>query len=209
MEGDLQPTEGTGAIPQAAPGASPVPEKSGRLHALGLKLRAFPVFDLRRGMASTFFCVPAKISSDGNAFGHWLLSNLSDASRAEVDIELLRAAITYATRYDEAQKVAAIGTAVSFSTLTNVSTRKAYLAGFAAARDLRAPLVVKIELIPTGTPPLRFAELVAYLKAVVSRVFVSVPDLKDPKWHLGQLGAAGIGVMVNPDDGADVVIEKA
>lgn len=209
MGGDLQTSDSTEPHAGVASGARAVPEKSGPLHAVGLKLRAFPVFDLRKGVASTFFCVPARISSGGNKFGHWLLSEVGDVSRAAVDTELLSAAITYAARYDDAKVLAAIGVSVSFSTLVQADTRNAYLSAFARARDLKTPLVVKIELVPQGTLAGRFAELVAYLRPFVRRVFVSVPDLRHRMWETGQLGAAGIGTLVAPEDGYDAITAKS
>jgi hypothetical protein len=62
---------------------------SKRLGGRGLAVRALPVFDLRKGAATTFACVPSRMGSDTNAFGHWLLQGLDEASLASLDLEML------------------------------------------------------------------------------------------------------------------------
>ena len=197
----------------AAPpgGGSATPHRGqSRLSELGLIVRAVPVFDLRKGTASTFFCIPARVTSGGNAFGYHLLSGALESTLAAVDLELVDSAIAYAARFDEAKIIAAIGTTVSYSTLAEPKSRAAYLAKLKTASFPNNPLVVKVEMIPPGTPTERLSTIVSYVKAGGWRAFVSVADFQARTWTAGSVAAvAGIGLMVEPADDAAVVQQKA
>lgn len=176
---------------------------------LGLSVRAIPVFDLRKRAASTFFCVPSRVSSNQNAFGYYLLQGLSDATLPEVDLELADAAIAYAARFDRDKVIAAIGTTVSYTTLADPRARAAYLAKLKSASFPNNPLIVKIELIPPGTPTERLATVVGYVKSGGWRAFISVSDFRSRTWTSGAISATGIGTMLEPTDDAPTVRQKA
>ncbi|MBP6014279.1 MAG: hypothetical protein KBA31_18770 [Alphaproteobacteria bacterium] len=183
---------------------------SNRLKGIGATARAFPVFDLRRGTASTFFCVPARIGAAGNQFGHWILAQHDEASLASIDLAFLDDTIAYARRFAEQNIMAAIGTTVSFSTIARAQSRTLYLEKLNAAREqVVTPLVVKVDLIPPGAPSARLGEIVTTLRAAVRRVFVTVPDSRDRMWSPGAIGAAGLGITLTPQDDAESAQKKA
>jgi hypothetical protein len=184
---------------------------SKRLGGRGLAVRALPVFDLRKGTASTFACVPSRMGSETNAFGHWLLQGLDEASLASLDLEMLDVMIGYAKRFSDAKLIAAVACTVAYSTLTNPRARKDLLDKLNAAKDATStPLLIKIELIPTGTPTFRLSEVVQYLKAAVRLVFVSIDEVQGRStWNPGAVGASGIGLMLKPEDDAATARAKA
>ena len=182
---------------------------SDRLKGIGATARAFPVFDLRRGTASTFFCVPARIGAAGNQFGHWILAQHDEASLASIDLAFLDDTIAYARRFAEQNIMAAIGTTVSFSTIARAQSRTLYLEKLNAAREQKTPLVVKVDLIPPGAPSARLGEIVTALRAAVRHVFVTVPDSRDRMWSPGAIGAAGLGITLTLQDDAESAQKKA
>jgi hypothetical protein len=175
---------------------------SKRLGGRGLAVRALPVFDLRKGAATTFACVPSRMGSETNAFGHWLLQGLDEASLASLDLEMLDVMIGYAKRFSDAKLVVAIACTVAFSTLTNPRSRAAIIGKLNAAKDVTStPLLIKLELIPPGTPTIRMAEVVQYLKAAIRLIFVSIDDVQGrADWNPGAVGASGLGIMLKPED---------
>ena len=183
---------------------------SKRLAGTGSTVRAFPVFDLRRGTATTFFCVPVRTSSEGRQYGHQLLAHNDETSLAAIDLAFLDDTIAYARRFAQQKLVVAIGTAVAFSTIAHPQSRRTFIDKLTAARSLETtPLVVKIDLIPPGTPTTRLAEIVTALRLGVQRVFVTIPDARDRTWNPGAIGAAGLGFQLNPTETADNAAAKA
>lgn len=207
MQGPEQNNPGGSAEPGGAAPQPRIPKT--RLGGLGLSVRAIPVFDLRKQSASTFFCVPSRVSSSQNAFGYHLLQSVAEATLPEVDLELVDAAIGYARRFDQDKVIAAIGTTVSYATLADPRSRAAYLAKLKSASFANNPLVVKIELIPPGTPTERLAAIVGYVKSGGWRAFMSVSDFRSRTWTSGTISATGIGTMLDPGDDAAIVREKA
>lgn len=175
---------------------------SKRLGGRGLAVRALPAFDLRKGTATTFACVPSRMGSETNAFGHWLLQGLDEASIASLDLEMLDVMIGYAKRFSDAKLIAAIACTVAYSTLTNPRARKDIVDKLNAAKvETSTPLLIKIELIPPGTPTFRLSEVVQYLKGAVRLVFVSVDEVQGrATWNPGAVGASGLGLMLKPED---------
>ncbi len=184
---------------------------SKRLGGRGLAVRALPVFDLRKGAATTFACVPSRMGAETNAFGHWLLQGLDEASIASLDLEMLDVMIGYAKRFSEAKLIAAIACTVAYSTLTNPRARKDILDKLNVAKAATStPLLIKIELIPSGTPTFRLSEVVQYLKGTIRLVFVSIDEVQGrATWNPGAVGAAGIGLMLKPEDDAAAARVKA
>lgn len=183
---------------------------SKRLSGAGATVRAFPVFDLRRGTATTFFCVPMRSSSEGRQFGHGLLAQHDEASLAGIDLAFLDDTIAYARRFAEKKLIAALGTSVAFSTIARPQSRRTYIDKLNAARSLTTtPLVVKVDLIPAGTPTTRLAEIVTALRFGVQRVFVTIPDARERTWNPGAIGAAGLGFQLHPTESADTAGAKA
>lgn len=175
----------------------------------GLAVRALPVFDLRKGTATTFACVPSRMGSETNAFGHWLLQGIDETSLASLDLEMLDVMIGYAKRFSDARVIAAIACTIAFSTLTNQRARRDVLDKLNAAKGaINTPLLIKIELIPTGTPNYRLSEIVQYLKGAVRLVFVSIDDMQGrATWNPGAARASGFGVMLKAED--DVASARA
>lgn len=183
---------------------------SKRLAGSGATVRAFPVFDLRRGTATTFFCVPTRSSAEGKQFGHRLLAQHDEASLAAIDLAFLDDTIAYAKRFAQQKLIAAIGTAVAFSTMARPQSRKSFVEKLNAARALATtPLVVKVDLIPAGTPTTRLAEIVTALRFGVQRVFVTVPETRERTWNPGAIGAAGLGFQLSPTETAEGAGTKA
>lgn len=184
---------------------------SKRLGGRGLAVRALPVFDLRKGTATTFACVPSRLGSETNAFGHWLLQGLDEASLASLDLEMLDVMIGYAKRFSDAKLLAAIACTIAFSTLTNPRTRKAVVDKLNGAKDTTTtPLLIKIELIPPGTPTFRLSEVVQYLRGAARFVFVSIDEAQGIRtWNPGEVAASGFGILLKPEDDVASVRAKA
>lgn len=182
-----------------------------RLGGRGLAVRAVPVFDLRKGTATSFVCGPSRAGADGNAFGHWLLEALDEDVLAALDLQMLDVMVGYATRFSDAKLTASIACTVALSTLKNPRSRKVYLDKLVAAKQTTdTPLLIKVELIPPGTPAIRLSEVLSYLRALVRFIFVSIDHVQDlSTWGPGTVGAVGLGLMLKADDDAAAAREKA
>jgi len=180
---------------------------SGELAKHKLELRLFPVFDLRKRLASTLFCVPIRMETGGGLkLGHWLVESLAEPDAAAVDLELLKIAIDYAKRFEGSSATAAVGTSVSFATLINVRHRKDYVAALnAVTLPPTNPLVIQIESLPSGTPMARIADTINQVGQSANHVLMTIPASAtgDLMWKMGALGATGIGInlMGREDDG--------
>jgi hypothetical protein len=95
--------------------------------------------------------------------------------------------------------------------LTNPRARKDVIDRLTAAKGATStPLLIKIELIPPGTPTFRLAEVVQYLKPAVRLVFVSIDEVQErATWNPGAVGASGLGILLKPEDDAASVRVKA
>jgi hypothetical protein len=118
--------------------------------------------------------------------------------------------IGYAKRFSDAKLMAAIACTVAHSTLTNPRARKDVIDRLTAAKGATSTPLIKIELIPPGTPTFRLAEVVQYLKAAVRLVFVSIDELQErATWNPGAVGASGLGILLKSEDDAASVRVKA
>ena len=178
--------------------------------ASGVAVRALPMFDLRRGTSATFFCVPARRSAEGWRFGHQLLSYQDEATLAATDLAFLDDTIGYARRFAAQKLIAALGTAVAFSTVARSQSRRLIIEKLNAARSLTTtPLVVKIDLIPPGTPATRLDEIIKSLQAGVDRVFLTLPEERERTWTPGAIAAAGLGIQLGRLETSETATFKA
>jgi hypothetical protein len=156
---------------------------------LKLKLAFLPLWDLRRRKSSALRAMP--LDAEGRAVRHQALG-VTTREIADIEIALLRAAIAYAARLNEAGSLCAVGADVGYETLCCYAARNRYIA---ALREIaptpRNPLLLRIVEIPSGAPEGRLAELVAMLHRDHVRVATA---FEQPAPHLEtRLGADGIG----------------
>jgi len=166
---------------------------SGIAQCAELTLELAPSCDLRRDVVSTFFCTPVRTVEGRRLAGAAALGNIDVRDRPWVDEAMLLHSLMHVNRLARSRTVVAIGTSVSFETLAWSRGRRLYqdaLRGMEAAAN--PLLVVKIEGVPIGTPPVRLAEIVATLRPFVRHVLLQLSgdDLK--LTGSGNLGVAGI-----------------
>ena len=167
-----------------------------KLQKHGRHLALFPVWKLKKRQCTTLFLVPFFMAADQSTIGgQRSLAGLDAAKIAEIDITILKAASAYALRVQDANQICAIGVGVGYETLSRLHTRVRYLAALQCIRAPHtAPLLVKIEQIPTGTPLARVAELTTMLKSQDARVsveFQAIDAIPDVDVRLGAIGIGG------------------
>jgi len=191
-------------MPAAAPDTIPKPqlrelERIGEIQSwlseYGLKAMFFPVWDLQRRKSNALVLTRFADGADRLAAvgGHLFDSN--DCKQvADVEIALLDAAGAYAGRISAARKVCAVCVGVSYDTLSVFQSRIRYITVLQKMRLLpSAPLMLKIEQIPEGTPAARIGELAAMLKFPNVRVILDFQSLKAiPKFDF-RVNAVAIG----------------
>lgn len=156
---------------------------------LKLRLAFLPLWDLRRRKSSALRAMP--LDSEGAAVRHQALG-VTTREIAAVEIALLRAAIGFAARLNEAGSLCAVGADVGYETLCCYGARNRYFAALGEALPTpRNPLLLRIVEIPPGAPEGRLAELVGMLHRDHVRVATAfeqpAPQLQT------RLGADGIG----------------
>lgn len=150
------------------------------LARLGLNAGFIPIWDISRKVSSALFLAPL-IGSDEAVVscGLALLAGLNPKAMAEVEISLLLAAEAYAYRLNEERKICAVGTSVSYDTLSTFQTRIQFITALQKTNPPAAnPLLLQIEEIPTGTPPVRLGELAAMLARPNVRLTLEFESLR-------------------------------
>ncbi|MEI9991958.1 MAG: hypothetical protein WDM86_18205 [Rhizomicrobium sp.] len=168
----------------------------------GLRLGFLPVYDLRRGTASTFLCTPTRGAPAEPA----TLDGIDPRVRPSLDVAMLERCLLL-TREIAARRLTAAAVApVSFETLASPRGRRLYQSALRRAGAVENPfLVVKIEDVPPGTPAARLAEIVAMVRAHARRVFAQLPSAQARLIEGGRLGATGLFAKF-PDESGPAAI---
>ena len=125
------------------------------------------------------------------------------------EITLLYAAHAYAHRIRNARRICAVGSSVSFETLTNFAARVRFITALKSlSLSAECPVLLKIEEIPAGTPLNRLAEMISMLTIPNLRFALQfVSHLAVPRAINIRLGAAGLGCSL--PKGADETLAAA
>jgi hypothetical protein len=158
----------------------------------GFRFGFAPVHDLRRGTLPTFFCETVRLNDPKTPIERGNVSSIGSREFPRYDQAMLLHALTFSRRLNDAGIIAAVGVSVSFETLAWPKGRQYYWNALRAANCAENPfLIVRIDMIPPGTPHARLAELVAAVRAETKRVFVHLPDDGLNMLQDARLGAAG------------------
>jgi hypothetical protein len=161
---------------------------------MGLEIGLFPVWDIVRSNSSCVYV-------SGYPAGHPVLTctrrQLSRAASlvTEAEITLLYAAHAYAHRVRNSGRICAVGSAVSFETLTSFNARIRFVTALKSlSLSAECPVLLKLEDIPIGTPQANLAEMISMLAVPNLRFilqyhsYMAIPDAINIR-----LGAMGIG----------------
>jgi hypothetical protein len=159
-----------------------------------------PGYDLRRDVASTYFCVPARGDSTGGLLESAALADLDPRVRPALDVALLEHSLKFSRHLLKNGIVAGVGASVSFETLAWSRGRQLYQQALRANDALNNPyLILKVCDVPPGTPETRLAEVVAILRPLAKRLFLQL-SVSEAPWRLcGQLGITGFVAALRPD----------
>ena len=129
---------------------------------------------------------------------------------SNLELRLLRAAGEHAQRVHATQKACAVGTSVSYDTLSSFAGRVRYITTLKEVRTSPVcPLLLKIEDIPQGVNLGRLGEIMNMVAVPNVRFLLEFSE-RIPEMEF-KLGAAGIGVAL-PDDcspnKAESILEK-
>jgi hypothetical protein len=172
----------------------------------GLRLGFQPVYDLRRGAASTYLCTPFRPAEEMPAS----LSAVDPRDRPSLDEAMLDHSLKLTRDIAAAHRTAAAATPVSFETLASPRGRRLYQLALKSADAAANPLiVVKIEDVPQGTPAARLAEIVATIRPYARRIFVQLPGADMRLNEAGQLGATGVFAALPQDCGSSAALALA
>jgi hypothetical protein len=171
------------------------------LHSLGLELGLFPFWELAKAKSACLYACAypgrtrPKLGCTRQALS-WHPDKVVDA-----EIAILYTAHAYAHRVHGAQKVCALGAAVSYETLSSFNSRIRYITALKSLTvPPECPILLKLDSVPPGTPLGRLAELVSMLSIPNLRItihfesYAALPDKIDIR-----LGAAGIGCTMPPN----------
>lgn len=173
---------------------------SGVAGCADLAVEFTPVCDLRRGTASTFFCTPVRADKDGPVSGSNALKGIDPRDRPWLDEAMLEHALEFAREIAKSNHIAAIGTSVSFETLAWSRGRRLYQNALRSLDAATSPfLVVKIDDVPAGTPPMRIAEIVSTIRHFAKRIVLQLPHTEVKPMETGILGIAGFIAALPPD----------
>ena len=162
---------------------------------LGLGMGFFPIWELQRRLSSSLLLLPFLGSVDHVAVsGRTMLSSLGSKQIAEMEIALLNAVSAYAQRLTDERRICAIGTGVSYETLSGFRSRIQYITALQKLRLLPAtPLLLKIQNIPVGTPAARIGEIAAMLARPNLRLTLEFQSLRAVPTFAFRLSASGLG----------------
>ncbi len=170
---------------------------------MGRKLGFFPLWDLKKQTSSALLLAPVALAGKQGGEPHGInASTLAphgpDGVLAKLELRLLRAAGEYAQRVHASQKVCAVGTGVSFDTLSSLAGRVRYITTLKEIRTSPVcPLLLKIEDIPQGVHLGRLGEIMNMVTVPNVRFLLEFTD-RIPEFEF-RMGAAGIGAAL-PDD---------
>lgn len=165
---------------------------SGVAGCADLSVEFAPVCDLRRGTTSTFFCTPVRADKDGPVVGASALKGIDSRDRPWLDEAMLEHALEFVREISKSDHVAAIGTSVSFETLAWSRGRRLYQNALRSLDAATSPfLVVKIDDVPAGTPPMRIAEIVSTIRPFAKRIILQLPHTEVKPMETGIMGIAG------------------
>lgn len=186
-------------------------------HALlgqhGVRLGFFPVWELQHSVSSSLNVLPFSGTAERpKAIGRLALDSMVDEQVAKVEIALLNAAVAFAARVFDCQKVCAVGVSVSYKTLSVFQSRIRYVTALQNILiQSSTPLVLQIEQIPDGTPAARLGELAAMMKLSNIRVtlkFQSLRAIPDFDFRLSVSGLGGVILKGADRDLAVKIVRK-
>jgi hypothetical protein len=168
------------------------------LEEAGRQLRLFPLWDLKKRSSSVLFLSPLGLTGEAHSIDGSGQSAGSFVSNLE--LRLLRAAGEHAQRVHAAQKICAVGTSVSYDTLSSLAGRVRYITTLKEIRTSPVcPLLLKIEDIPQGVHLGRLGEIMNMVGVPNVRFLLEFSE-RIPEMEF-KMGAAGIGAAL-PDDGS-------
>ena len=169
----------------------------------GRQLCFFPLWDLKKQVSSALILAPVALASkNGRAphstHGGSLAPHGAGGFLANLELRLLRAAGEYAQRVHASQKVCAVGTGVSYDTLSSLAGRVRYITTLKEIRTSPVcPLMLKIEDIPQGVHLGRLGEIMNMVTMPNVRFMLEFSD-RIPDFEF-KMGAAGIGAVLSDD----------
>jgi len=166
---------------------------------IGRKLSFFPLWDVKRRASSALILSPVAITGEPHSIpGSAVAPHGPDGGLAKLELRLLRAAGEYAQRVHASQKVCAVGTGVSYDTLSSFSGRVRYITTLKEIRTTPVcPLLLKIEDIPQGVNLGRLGEIMNMVAVPNVRFMLEFSE-RIPELDF-RMGAAGIGAVL-PED---------
>jgi len=169
------------------------------LGQIGRKLCFFPLWDVKRHASSALILSAVAATGEAHSIhGSAVAPHGPDGGLAKLELRLLRAAGEYAQRVHASQKVCAVGTGVSYDTLSSLSGRVRYITTLKEIRTTPVcPLLLKIEDIPQGVHLGRLGEIMNMVCVPNVRFMLEFSE-RIPELDF-RMGAAGIGAVL-PDD---------
>jgi hypothetical protein len=188
--------------PRDMPAADFLPRGKQQPVRMGLGIRLYPIWDLRKEVSNSLLLKSVRAGAGGPP-----APAVNPGQQLAEEIDLLHAAEAYAVRLAQEGQICAMNSPVSYSTLGALNSRIRYLTALQGATfSPRTPLVLRIIDIPTGAPEGRLAELVSMLHSAGVRVALKfslpLPDLDI------RTGADGIGIT-SPESGRDNLLSIA
>ena len=173
--------------------------------ALKLQLMFTPVWDMKKRDATTLFCTLMGTGSLAARCGHEALIGATFGQITEMEVAMLRAAVSYGRRMRRHGQAGCVGTAVSYETLASATSRERFLQELNAADPPPATkLFLTIDQVPMNAQARRIAEMLSSLERPTVIPTVHLPSARMLDRIPQPVGAAGFGLAMRGDEGADL-----
>jgi hypothetical protein len=173
--------------------------------ALKLEMMFAPVWDMKKNGANTLFCTLLGTGSLAARCGHEALIGATFGQIAEMEIAMLRAAVSYGRRMRRHGQSGCVGTAVSYETLASAASRTRFLQELNASDPPPATKIfLTIDQVPMNAQARRIAEMLRSLERPTVIPTVHLPSARMLDRIPQPVGAAGFGLAMRGDEGADL-----
>jgi hypothetical protein len=170
---------------------------------LSHKIFCAPAWNASREVVSAYFFSPGYMQHEHLHYGYNPLFGRGASEQkldyAELDMAVIEDALAAHRQCTDIGKPCIIGASLHNTTLQNRATRRWMLHRLSAVPpDMRRYLMIKVAEIDPGTPSMRIAEWVGYLKASVERIMIEMHPEERSLATLDTTGAFAVSCSSPP-----------
>lgn len=161
-----------------------------------------PVWDIKREVMSTYFCLPCRLLANGEiAYRYDVLGKRqTEEARAWIDVMAAREALVMLDELLRNKFNMFISTSVHFETLASARLRAKVLTMFnAVPQSMRQFLTVEVVGIPKGVTSGRMSQILSYLRPLCRATFARLELDTTSLQNFEGIGLQAVGVDIRGD----------